>query len=70
MMVKRLAISLLAVCTWLLFVCCPAGAQDWFKTGTGLGVEKARVAVPEFAARRPSEQSSRARKNLLLSPPI
>ncbi len=29
----------------------PAIAQDWFKTGTGLGVEKARVAVPEFAAR-------------------
>jgi TolB protein len=29
----------------------PAAAQDWFKTGTGLGVEKARVAVPEFGAR-------------------
>src|SRR5712692_8570649 len=29
----------------------PALAQDWFKTGTGMGVEKARVAVPEFAAR-------------------
>jgi TolB protein len=28
-----------------------AAAQDWFKTGTGLGVEKARLAVPEFAAR-------------------
>jgi TolB protein len=29
----------------------PAAAQDWFKTGTGLGVSKARVAVPEFGAR-------------------
>jgi TolB protein len=29
----------------------PVSAQDWFKTGTGLGVEKARLAVPEFAAR-------------------
>ena len=29
----------------------PAGAQDWFKTGTGLGVTKARVAVPETVAR-------------------
>src|SRR5580700_7984751 len=29
----------------------PASAQDWFKTGTGLGVAKARVAVPDFGAR-------------------
>jgi TolB protein len=28
-----------------------AAAQDWFKTGTGLGITKARVAVPEEAAR-------------------
>ena len=34
----------------------PAAAQDWFKTGTGLGVEKARVAVPEFAARDAASQ--------------
>jgi TolB protein len=26
----------------------PASAQDWFKTGTGLGVSKARVAVADF----------------------
>ena len=25
-----------------------ASAQDWIKTGTGLGVEKVRLAVPEF----------------------
>jgi TolB protein len=29
----------------------PAAAQDWFKTGTGLGVSKARLAVPDFGAR-------------------
>src|ERR1700691_504732 len=26
-------------------------AQDWFKTGTGLGVSKARVGVADFAAK-------------------
>ena len=25
--------------------------EDWFRTGTGLGVEKIRLAVPSFAAR-------------------
>jgi hypothetical protein len=29
----------------------PAAAQDWFKTGTGLGVSKARVGVADFAAK-------------------
>jgi TolB protein len=28
----------------------PATAQDWIKTGTGLGVEKIRMAVPDFKA--------------------
>ena len=27
-----------------------ASAQDWIKTGTGLGVEKVRIAVPDFKA--------------------
>jgi TolB protein len=31
-----------------------AGAQDWFRTGTGLGVAKARVAVADFAPRSPA----------------
>jgi len=31
----------------------PASAQDWIKTGTGLGVEKIRLAVPDF---KPSSQ--------------
>lgn len=29
----------------------PAAAQDWFKTGTGLGVAKPRVAVADFVPR-------------------
>jgi TolB protein len=29
----------------------PASAQDWFKTGTGLGVSKVKLAVPDFAVR-------------------
>ena len=33
-----------------LFGSHPAAAQDWFKTGTGLGVSKARVAAPDLAA--------------------
>lgn len=27
--------------------------QDWFKTGTGLGVQKVKLAVPEFKAQNP-----------------
>jgi TolB protein len=34
-----------------LFGPAQASAQDWFKTGTGLGVSKARVAVADFAAK-------------------
>ncbi|HXQ25581.1 MAG TPA: hypothetical protein VN822_04160 [Candidatus Acidoferrales bacterium] len=34
----------------------PATAQDWFKTGTGLGVTKARVAVPDTPARSADAQ--------------
>jgi len=29
----------------------PSAAQDWFKTGTGLGVTKARLALPDTVAR-------------------
>ncbi len=34
-----------------LFSAANTSAQDWFKTGTGLGVSKARVAVADFAAK-------------------
>ena len=35
----------------ILGVARPATAQDWFKTGTGLGVTKARLALPDTPAR-------------------
>jgi TolB protein len=39
-----------------IFGASTASAQDWFKTGTGLGVSKARVGVADFAAKdAPSE---------------
>jgi TolB protein len=34
----------------------PASAQDWFKTGTGLGVSKARLAAPDIGVRTPPAQ--------------
>jgi TolB protein len=34
----------------LLLAALPAAAQDWIKTGTGLGVERVRIAVPDFKA--------------------
>jgi len=39
-----------------LLLAAPAAAQDWFRTGTGLGVEKARVAVGDFVPRSASAQ--------------
>lgn len=31
-------------------------AQDWFRTGTGLGVSKVRLALPDFASRNAATQ--------------
>jgi TolB protein len=44
------AAAWLIVCA-IAFAGWPAAAQDWFQTGTGLGVSKARLAVADFAAR-------------------
>lgn len=49
-MMRRAAIF----CAALLSLAGPAGAQDWFRTGTGLGVTKVRVAAPDLAARTPN----------------
>lgn len=38
-----------AICV-LLFAANLSGQQDWIRTGTGLGVEKVRIAVPDFKA--------------------
>ena len=35
----------------------PLAAQDWFRTGTGLGVSKPRVAVADFAPRNATSQA-------------
>ena len=40
----------------LLAATVPTFAQDWIKTGTGLGVEKIRIAVPDF---KPASQDAR-----------
>jgi TolB protein len=48
------------------FFALPTAAQDWFKTGTGLGVEKARVAAADFAARNVAAQPVAATFNGVL----
>src|SRR5487761_43554 len=40
-------LSTLAALQWAM----PAAAQDWFRTGTGLGVSKPTVAVADLAPR-------------------
>lgn len=50
-------IAIVATLAIAMLLCAgSASAQDWFKTGTGLGVSKARLAVPEFALRAPAPQ--------------
>jgi TolB protein len=50
-MIRRFAIFATLVAALIFATAQPAAAQDWFKTGTGLGVSKVRVAVPELAVR-------------------
>ncbi len=52
-MTRKLA-NFAALAIALLFCAGSASAQDWFKTGTGLGVSKVRLAVPEFSLRAPA----------------
>lgn len=54
MLSKRNLAALLATLGAGLLLSHSASAQDWFRTGTGLGVEKARVAVADFAPRVPA----------------
>jgi len=45
------------ICGSLSLISVPrASAQDWFRTGTGLGVSKARVAVADFSPKSPTSQ--------------
>ena len=43
---SRCFLALLALMLFAL----PSFSQDWIKTGTGLGMEKVRLAVPDFKA--------------------
>jgi TolB protein len=58
---RRILLLLAFSAALLMFPASNVFAQDWFKTGTGLGVAKARLAVPELAARseaaRPLEKT-------------
>ena len=48
------ALGIWAVIILMVAIAAPCGfaqsGQDWFKTGTGLGVQKVKLAVPEFKA--------------------
>ena len=50
-------------CSFLLYFLCllpfslTSSAQDWIHTGTGIGVEKPRIAVTDFAPRSDSDKS-------------
>jgi TolB protein len=46
----------LCLLTLLLFSS-PSFSQDWFRTGTGLGVTKPRIAVPDFLAKSDDAKS-------------
>lgn len=52
----RQAVWFVTVMVLALSASLPASAQDWFKTGTGLGVTKARLAAPDLAARSATAQ--------------
>jgi TolB protein len=43
---RKLALVFCAVLA--LLIALPAHSQDWIRTGTGLGVDKVRLAVPDF----------------------
>ena len=62
-MKRKLAVflgsSLSLTTSWHCAASLPASAQDWFKTGTGLGVTKARLAAPDIAARSASSAATR-----------
>lgn len=51
MMSLRITLSLLLLGTLTLLPVSLSPQEDWFRTGTGLGVEKIRLALPLFVAR-------------------
>src|SRR5947208_7960961 len=49
-MSRLFAAGLVLVLALAIFPAMPAFAQDWIRTGTGLGVEKVRLAASDFKA--------------------
>jgi TolB protein len=41
----------------LLLLAAPSFSQDWFRTGTGLGVERPRIAVTDFVPKTDAEKA-------------
>ena len=59
--VWRAAPGLLTLLAFAFFIlAAPAAAQDWFRTGTGLGVSKPKVAVADFVSRNDASASMSA----------
>jgi TolB protein len=48
--------SVLSFLAVLLLFATPSHAQDWFRTGTGLGVEKPRIAVSDFVPKSDTDK--------------
>ena len=57
-LITRFAAMACLLLTFILWGRVSASAQDWIKTGTGLGVEKIRIAVPDFKASTPAPQNT------------
>src|SRR3989338_1751028 len=55
---RRLPLAVAALAAAALLPVCLESQQDWFRTGTGVGVEKVRLAVPAFAARSAEVQTA------------
>ncbi len=53
MRTRKAVIAVVLLLLFLPFCGSAAAQQDWFRTGTGLGVERVKLAVPEFIARTP-----------------
>src|SRR5438309_2391653 len=57
----RVSAGLLLLTIFAVFsLAAPAAAQDWFRTGTGLGVSKPKVAVADFVSRNDASASMAA----------
>src|ERR1700757_1122831 len=50
-------VKLLASFLFLLLFSSPSFSQDWIHSGTGIGVDKPRIAVSDFAPRSDSDKS-------------